>query len=122
MATTVKRTNCRVMIQRDPLTFCNGDKKAWQLVCLDHWEQLPKPLQDQVWREYTVRHLHKAAQGSASHMAAIMECYRFLNAPEPCSHAVLGLHGICTSCGDYVGEQVRRATPPTTEETSADAE
>lgn len=21
-----------------------------------------------------------------------------------CSHAVLGLHGICTSCGDYVGE------------------
>lgn len=68
-------SECRVIVQREPLKFCRAEKKAWQLVCLDHWQQLPKVLQDEVWRQY------KSAKGSAAHLAAINECYRFLHAP-----------------------------------------
>lgn len=66
---------CTIVVNRTPYTRCGAEKKSWQLACLDHWRQVPKPLQDEVWR------LYKSEQGSGRHLAAVAECRKSIEPP-----------------------------------------
>jgi hypothetical protein len=76
MATiTAKRStlvSCSVMIQGEPLRFCNLKKKPWQLACSFHWGMLPDNLKKEVWR------LYQEEPGSARHLASVQECLDFI--------------------------------------------
>lgn len=53
--------------------------RPWNLVCKNHWFELPKPLRDEVWR------LFKAERWSKAHRAVVGKCLRYLNQLERAS-------------------------------------
>jgi len=35
-----------------PISGCKGTKASYQLVCVNHWYEVPKRTRDQIWRLY----------------------------------------------------------------------
>lgn len=54
----------------------NPKAQDWHLLCPACWAELPKILQDDVWREY------KKQKGSDAHLTAVRAVYRYFHIQE----------------------------------------
>jgi hypothetical protein len=67
-------------IPRCPVNDCKNLKAApWHLVCVDHWNQVPKDLQDRLWAAYG----RGKGAGTERHRRVINEVLALLNGEVP---------------------------------------
>jgi hypothetical protein len=55
---------------RCPIHGCDRTKLPMQVMCYNHWRQVPYQLQLKVWRRY------REARGSAAHLEACVEAIK----------------------------------------------